>query len=460
MAEQKKKIDINSFFDKTEEVGGVAGKALEQSKLNANTIQANRTLINSLSVTIEAMKTEIRDIANYIVLENKLEKDKKDDEKFEAQDEKQKKEARDRAIALGQPIPKQAKKTAADPEKSKTVDNVGGGIGGFLGGLLKAIAVGGIIALAAPLVPVIAPMLLTAMAVGIGAIALGIVGKEIIKLLPAIGKKIREGYDASVKFAQETAAKLGAKFNELKDSVSNFLSEKKEQVINLAKNVAAAGKKKIGEVTDLVVNVKDKAVTKGTELLDGAKKKVKNIGGFVKDKFNIAKNFATKTKDTVVDAVTGTADTVVDAVTGTADTVVDATIGAKDKVTEAVTEGRKGIFNMVKNISSSVREKALSTVAGAADFATGGQFDFDKKGSSVTDNVSLLGKVIDAVVPPQSGPGVDSSSIAPAQRPNTSQAIIRPTATSIPFIRTVKNQYLSTNPNTNRLPPEIARLIQ
>tara|TARA_B100000900_G_scaffold2910_1_gene2527 strand:+ start:1862 stop:3229 length:1368 start_codon:yes stop_codon:yes gene_type:complete len=455
MDEEKKKIDINSFFDKTEEVGGVAGKALEQSKLNANTIQANKTLINSLSVTIEAMKTEIRDIANYIVLENKLEKDKKDDEKFEAQDEKQKKEARDRAIALGQPIPKQAKKTASDPEKSKTVDSVGGGIGGFLGGLLKAIAVGGIIALAAPLIPVIAPMLLTAMAVGIGAIALGIVGKEIIKLLPAIGKKIREGYDASVKFAQETAAKLGAKFNELKDSVGNFLSEKKDQILDFAGDTIDATKTKIGEVTDLVVNVKDKAVTKGTELLDGAKKKVKNIGGFVKDKFNIAKNFATETKNNVVDAVTGTTDTVVDAVTGTADTVVDATIDAKDKVTEAVTEGRKGIFNMVKNISSSVREKALSTVAGAADFVTGGEFDFDNKGSSETDNISLLGKVIDAVTPKN-----DNSSIAPANSANTSQAIIRPTTTTIPFIKTVKNQYLSTNPNTNKLPPEIARMIQ
>ena len=454
MAEEKKKIDINSFFDKTEEVGGVAGKALEQSKLNANTIQANKTLINSLSVTIEAMKTEIRDIANYIVIENKFEKDKKDDEKFEAQDEKQKKEARDRAIALGQPIPKQAKKTAKDPE-TKTVDSVGGGIGGFLGGLLKAIAVGGIIALAAPLIPVIAPMLLTAMAVGIGAIALGIVGKEIIKLLPAIGKKIKEGYDASVKFAQETAAKLGAKFNDLKNSVGDFLSKKKEQALNLAKNVVAAGKEKIGEIKDIAGDIKDKAVTKGTELLDGAKKKAKNIGGFVKDKFNIAKNFVTETKDNVVDAVTGTADTVVDAVTGTADTVVDATIGAKDKVTEAVTEGRKGIFNMVKNISSSVREKALSTVAGAADFATGGQFDFDKKGSSETDNISLLGKVIDAVSPKS-----DNSSIAPANSANTSQVIIRPTSPSIPFIKTVKNQYLSTNPNTNKLPPEIARMIQ
>ena len=115
---------------------------------------------------------------------------------------------------------------------------------------------------------------------------------------------------------------------------------------------------------------------------------------------------------------------------------------------------------MVRNISSSVREKALSTVAGVADAATGGQFDFDKKGLSESDDRSLLGKVINAVLPPQSGPGVNSSSIAPANKPNTSQAIIRPTTATIPFIKTVKNQYLSTNPNTNKLPPEIARLIQ
>ena len=458
MAEQKKKIDINSFFDKTEEVGGVAGKALEQSKLNANTIQANKTLINSLSVTIEAMKTEIRDIANYIVIENKFEKDKKDDEKFEAQDEKQKKEARDRAIALGQPIPKQAKKTAADPA-SEQGGGGGGGIGGFLGGLLKAIAVGGIIALAAPLVPVIAPMLLTAMAVGIGAIALGIVGAEIIKLLPAIGKKIKEGYDASVKFAQETAAKLGAKFNDLKNSVGDFLSKKKEQVLNLAENVAAAGKEKIGQIKDIAGDIKDKAVTKGTELLDGAKKKAENVAGSVKEGFKNVNNFF----GGIGKNISGVKDNIIDKVTGEKDDESELELGGFDKtndVAESMNKGKKGIFNMVRNISSSVREKALSTVAGVADAATGGQFDFDKKGLSESDDRSLLGKVINAVLPPQSGPGVNSSSIAPANKPNTSQAIIRPTTATIPFIKTVKNQYLSTNPNTNKLPPEIARLIQ
>ena len=458
MDEEKKKIDINSFFDKTEEVGGVAGKALEQSKLNANTIQANKTLINSLSVTIEAMKTEIRDIANYIVIENKFEKDKKDDEKFEAQDEKQKKEARDRAIALGQPIPKQAKKTAADPA-SEQGGGGGGGIGGFLGGLLKAIAVGGIIALAAPLVPVIAPMLLTAMAVGIGAIALGIVGAEIIKLLPAIGKKIKEGYDASVKFAQETAAKLGAKFNDLKNSVGDFLSKKKEQVLNLAENVAAAGKEKIGQIKDIAGDIKDKAVTKGTELLDGAKKKAENVAGSVKEGFKNVNNFF----GGIGKNISGVKDNIIDKVTGEKDDESELELGGFDKtndVAESMNKGKKGIFNMVRNISSSVREKALSTVAGVADAATGGQFDFDKKGLSESDDRSLLGKVINAVLPPQSGPGVNSSSIAPANKPNTSQAIIRPTTATIPFIKTVKNQYLSTNPNTNKLPPEIARMIQ
>ena len=64
--QQSKKIDIDSFFNRVDTVEGIAGKALKQTNLNANAIQANKTLINSISVTIESMKTEIRDIANYI----------------------------------------------------------------------------------------------------------------------------------------------------------------------------------------------------------------------------------------------------------------------------------------------------------------------------------------------------------------------------------------------------------
>ena len=66
MAEENKKININSFFDRVEEVDMVAGNALRQVNINANAIQANKTLINSLSVTIEAMRTEIRDIDSLV----------------------------------------------------------------------------------------------------------------------------------------------------------------------------------------------------------------------------------------------------------------------------------------------------------------------------------------------------------------------------------------------------------
>jgi len=441
MDEENKKINIDSFFNRVEEVSQVAGNALKQSNLNTSAIQANKTLINSLSITIEAMKTEIRDIANYIVIEKKLEKDIQKDKELEAQDARQKQAMTDRAQALSQPTQKNDS-VSPQPEQGKG--------GGFLGGLLKAIAIGGLAALALPLLPILIPKLLVGMAVGIGAIALGVVGAEIVKLLPKIGKKIEEGYNASVKYAQETAAKLNAQFNNLKNSVSNFLSEKKEQVINLAKNVTAAGKEKIGKVTDLIVDVKDETITKGTKLLKSAKQTAENVGGFVKDKIDVTGKIINETKDTIVNKVTDTKDTVVNSV-----------IDAKDDVVETVVQGKKNIFNMVKNISSSVRDKTL----GAADFVTGGEFDLDNKGSSASDNfspTSILTNgvkgIIDFVAPPPSP--VDTSVLAPANRSNTSEVTIRPTSSSIPFIRTVKNQYLSTNPNTNKLPPEIARLIQ
>ena len=51
-----------------------------------NAINANKTLIDSISVSIEAMKTDIRDIANFIVIERKIEKDQREDRRFEEQD--------------------------------------------------------------------------------------------------------------------------------------------------------------------------------------------------------------------------------------------------------------------------------------------------------------------------------------------------------------------------------------
>ena len=226
MDEENKKINIDSFFNRIEEVDQVAGKALKQSNLNTNAIQANKTLIDSLLLTIETMKTEIRDIANYIIIERKLEKDVEEDRKLELEDAEQKKSMTDRALALAQPTSE--KKSIAPQSGSE-------GGGGFLSGLLGAIATGGLIKLALPLVPVIAPLLLKAMAVGIGVIAGGLLIKKIAEITPKILKKVNDGLKAGFKKTKELYKNLEGKFLKLAGDVGGFLKKKGKQSINLLK---------------------------------------------------------------------------------------------------------------------------------------------------------------------------------------------------------------------------------
>ena len=232
MDEENKKINIDSFFNRVEEVDQVAGKALKQSNLNASAIQANKTLIDSLSLTIETIKTDIRDIANYIIIERKLEKDAEEDRRLELEDAEQKKSMTDRALALAQPT---SEKKSIAPQSESEGGSGGGGGGGFLSGLLGAIATGGLIALAAPLVPVIAPLLLKAMAVGIAAIA----GMHFFKkFMPAINKQIKNlgnSFKAGFQKTQELFKNLEGKFLKLAGDVGGFLKKKGKQSINLLK---------------------------------------------------------------------------------------------------------------------------------------------------------------------------------------------------------------------------------
>ena len=224
MDEENKKINIDSFFNRIEEVDQVAGKALKKSNLNASAIQANKTLIDSLSLTIETMKTEIRDIANYIIIERKLEKDAEEDRKLELEDAEQKKSMTDRALALAQPTSE--KKSIAPQSESE------GSGGGFLSGLLGA---AGLIALAKPLVPVIAPLLLKAMAAGISTIVGGVLLK---KFMPAIKKQIKnlsDSFKAGFEKTKELYKNLEGKFLKLAGDVGGFLKKKGKQSINLLK---------------------------------------------------------------------------------------------------------------------------------------------------------------------------------------------------------------------------------
>ena len=403
MAEENKKININSFFKRTEEVGGMAGKALQNSELNASAIQANKTLINSLSVTIEAMKTEIRDIANYIVIENKLEKDKKEDAKFEAEDAKQKQELKDRLLAAGKQGPKGDKGEPAPPVEGKSAG------GNFITGLLKALAVAGTAFAAAKfLAPVILPIITKTLLPAIGKGLTFVIGKTI----GGIGGFFTKGLGGLAKLPI-----VGKSFGKLATGLSS----------------------KFGGFSKIVSGIIGSLFT--LDLLKGgsAKASESNMSLSAGGEGGIA-------EDLKLD-----------------DSKIKEKQESKQKEKEARTKKRGKVTPKpaveVGKIKSAPPEKPKGFkrfLAGVGDFATGGRFDLDKRGSSVTDKLNPSASILNAVVPPKP----DNSAVAPANPPNTSQVIIRPTSPTIPFIRTVKNQYLSTNPNTNKLPPEIARLIQ
>ena len=134
--QSKNKINVNSFFERVDSVEKVASSALTKSDSIMNVANANKLLVESLQLTVETMQTEIRDIANYIIVENKLEKDLKEDRLLEEQDARQKKDFEDKLLGLKGPAGPQG------PQGVKGEDfgsKKGGGGGSFLGGLLKGL---------------------------------------------------------------------------------------------------------------------------------------------------------------------------------------------------------------------------------------------------------------------------------------------------------------------------------
>ena len=125
------KINLASFFERMDSVEKVAGSALSKSRANFGIIEKQRTLINSLNVSIEAIETKVRDIANYIITEKKITKDEEADRLVEEQDKEQKNITAERLMAL-----KGDQGVQGEPGAPAPAPEEGGG-GGILGLLLK-----------------------------------------------------------------------------------------------------------------------------------------------------------------------------------------------------------------------------------------------------------------------------------------------------------------------------------
>ena len=177
MDEENKKINLESFFKRVDSVERVANSALSNTNSNLGIINNQKSLIESLSISIEAMETKIRDIANYIIVERKLEKDLEEDRRLEAEDAEQKRQMTERAAAMGETGPQKESVKPAEPQ---------GGGGSFLGGLVKTLGtlmVGGFAL--KYIAPVILPKLL-------------LLAKS--KLLPVIGTGLKSAVTTSFKF--------------------------------------------------------------------------------------------------------------------------------------------------------------------------------------------------------------------------------------------------------------------
>ena len=187
------KISVSSFFERVDSVEKVANSALSKANANLGVINSHKLLLNSINVSIEAMQTKIRDIANYIIIEKKLEKDAEEDRLFEKQDEEQKGSMLERLAGLKSNNESEQTQTAPGEEPKK------GGGGGILGTLLSL----GIGAFALKFLwPAILPALKGVLAgvfksvfswagLKLGALLGGIIGS--IPLIGKYGPKISEG---------------------------------------------------------------------------------------------------------------------------------------------------------------------------------------------------------------------------------------------------------------------------
>ena len=417
MDEQDKKINLGSFFKRNDSIDKVASAALTNSNPAIATIGANKLLIESLQMSIETMQTQIRDIANYIVIENKLQKDEREDRLLEEQDAKQKQEMKERALGL-----QGAKGVMGDKGTKGQPGEFGqeGGGGSFLGGLLKALAIGGTLIGAAKLLgPVILPMLTKGI---------------FTKLVPILGK----AFTGSFKFLGTGLTKLFAPLTKIPLGIGKIFG-------GISKGLSSS----IGKIGTFAAGL-------FTTLMTG-------LGGSAK---------ASESNMSFESGEGGTSDK-------------ELVEGDKDKteVVEKRSYGNRilgGIDAMSGNLLD-LDKKGGETfgrgrvLGGILDAVTFNKFDFDKKNDSVQANdltfkdinqlkssVVNNSAAIQAITSPssQNVGKTNSPVLVQNSKPQVTYTEIKTTKPAIPFINTLGNQYLSLSPHTNKLPPEIARMIQ
>ena len=415
MDEQGKKINLGSFFERTDSISRVASGALSKSNSAMSAVGANKLLIESLQTSIETMQTQIRDIANYIIIERKFEKNEREDKLLEEQDAKQKQEMTNKALGLqGLKGDKGSKGSKGQPGEFGQEDSGGS----FLGGLIKALAIGGTLIGAAKLLgPVLLPMLTKGI---------------FTKLVPILGK----AFTGSFKFLGTGLTKLFAPLTKVPLGIGKIFG-------GISKGLSSS----IGKIGAF-------AATLFTGLIGGG-------GGSVKAESNMSFSSGqeSSSEDGLVESDKDKKE-----------------VGEKRSLGSRILGGVDALSGNLLDLDKKGGETfGMGRVyGGVLDAVTFNKFDFDKKNSVEANDLTFKdinqlkssvvnnSAAIQSITSPSSQNIKNTNSPVTVQKskPQVSYTEIKTTKPAIPFINTLGNQYLSLSPHTNKLPPEIARMIQ
>ena len=417
MDEQGKKINLGSFFGRSSSLDRLSSAAFSKSNPTMTAVGDNKLLIESLQSSIETIQSQIQNIANYLIVENKIQTDLERDRLFEEQDAKQKQDMRDRALGL-QSI--KGDRGSQGPKGEFGQESSGGG-GSFLGGLIKALALGGTLIAS---VKLLGPVLLPILTKGI-----------FTKLIPALGKGISLGF-----------GKLGG-------VIAKGLTGTLGKLPIVGKSIVGLGSKLISGISSV-----------GTKIVGSIAAAI-GLGGLA--------GGSVKASESNMSFASGDSSSDEGLVEGSKD---------KTEVAEKRSLGSR-ILGGVDALSGNLLDldkKGGETFGmgrvygGVLDAVTFNKFDFDRKNSVEANDLTfkdinqLKSSVANNSAAIQTITTADSQNVGRTNSPVTVQnskpqvtyTEIKTTKPAIPFINTLGNQYLSLSPHTNKLPPEIARMIQ
>ena len=416
MDEQDKKINLFNFFGRSDSLDKLSSAAFSKSNPTMTAIGDNKLLIESLQSSIESIQSQVQNIANYLIVQNKTERVLEERKLFEEREEKQKQEARDRAFNL------QSIKGDRGSQGPKGEFGQEGGGGSFLGGLIKALALGGtLIASVKLLGPVLLPMLTK-----------GIFGK----LVPALAKGI------------------GVGFGKLAGVITKGLTGSLGKLPIVGKAITGLGGKLFG-------GIKAAGGTIAKFLLGALG--IGAVGGAIGSSAKASESnmsFASGEDDKSDEKL----------VEGKTETVEKRSIG--NRILGGIDALSGNLLDLDKKGGETFGMGRV--YGGVLDAVTFNKFDFDRKNSVESDDltfkdinelkqsVSTNSAAIQTIVnpSPQSKNSVNSPVTVQKNKPQVTYTAIKTTKPAIPFINTLGNQYLSLSPHTNKLPPEIARIIQ